>query len=113
MPTKASYRIPFDERGNLMHYAMEDWQRPANVTRAHEWRDREPFLAKLTLTDHRRGHSAAYFIWQDEEGRTYPMFVVDLFHLVRSGAYIQAGVCQAEWIGTKRGANYGIKLAGS
>ncbi|MFI6485212.1 hypothetical protein ACIBH1_45390 [Nonomuraea sp. NPDC050663] len=105
------YEAPFDAGGNLMHYARKPYHGQAAYYQAHEWRPNEPFVATLTMASTRRGRSAAYFIWADAEGRTYPMFMTDVADLVRD-AVINQGTVTGQWTVRKRGENFGIRFHG-
>lgn len=123
MATKVT-RTPFDDRGSLMHYPLDrhdytdavrsdvgsGWKVPPKVI-GPDWRPNVSFAAVLRLTGTCRGRSAAYFLWADDQGREFPMFLADMADLVRSGTAIAGGVAAAEWMVAKRGANYGIRLA--
>ncbi|BCJ75061.1 hypothetical protein CS0771_46050 [Catellatospora sp. IY07-71] len=105
-------RYPVDEQGNLEHYP----------SRIHTWgkveRDlgqlwsegNEPFAATLSLVSGNRGRSAAYFVWRDEAGRTYPMFMTDLVDVLMC-KLVDRGAVSGLWQVRKRGQNYGLALA--
>jgi hypothetical protein len=96
-------KAPFN--GNsLCHYP--GWYGQDEVT---EWRPNEPFTKMLHLIEMQRGRSAAYFIWYDEDNNRYPMFMSDMFDLVKHGE-IKNGRVFARWIVKKRGQNYGVGL---
>jgi hypothetical protein len=99
MPYKSAItEAPYDEHG-LQHYPDKH----------AEWRRIESFIATMTLSTWRRGRSAAYFMWADEDGRHYPMFMADLNDLL-TGATITKGSVRAVWTVRKRGSNYGIQF---
>lgn len=99
---------PYDERGNLMHYA-----RPADrggYHQAAEWRPGEEFTATLVMDHSISGMSAKYFMWKDCFAvRWYPMFATDLVDLTQQGE-ITRGVTTAVWTPRKRGQNFGIRF---
>ena len=123
---KKMIQVPYDQRGGLMHFPEThyDW---TNVERDPEnprvwksppvpiepdWRDNAPFKATLTLKHTHRGRSAAYFVWADETGAEFPMFISDMADLACSLIGIgPGGVVVADWIVAKRGQNYGVRLA--
>lgn len=123
MPRKTpAYRAPFDDRGNLMHYPSDqtDWTGAGRQDDGTyippriyppDWRDNKPFQATLRLDGTRRGRSAAYFMWHDTEGHTYPMFISDLDALIQSGAVIAGNCIAGLWMVSKRGKNFGIRAA--
>jgi len=92
---------PFYEDG-LVHYA----QRSDDHV---EWRPVVEFKATLTYKTYRRGRSAAYFEFEDEKGREYPMFLKEFDEVVH---HLVKGSVSGTWIPTKRGQNFGIKLVG-
>jgi hypothetical protein len=105
-------RAPFDEHGNLMHYARpESRQESHGYEDAHEWRDVETFEASLTIGETYRGRSAAYFMWSDVLGHKYPMFMTDIADLIRRGCIEFGTVHDGMWVVRKRGQNYGIRMA--
>jgi hypothetical protein len=112
MPTVLPYTVPFDEHGSLMPFSKPDWCRPANVPQAAEWRPRDPFRATLTLVDLKRHRAMQMFYWQDQDGRTFPMFPHDLRDLILSGAMILDATVKGQWRGIKRGENYGVCWVG-
>lgn len=63
----------------------------------------------LSFQGFERGRSAAHAIWKDEQGRRFVMFLVDLDDLIQIGNPIKE--VQASWVVTKKGQDYGIKLA--
>jgi hypothetical protein len=90
-----------------MHFP-EAWHSP-------KWRDNTPFEARLALAGMRRGRSAAYFMFTDEDGHEYPMFMSDLETLLCSPGGVAGGITGGQscprWVVQKRGQNYGIRLA--
>jgi hypothetical protein len=110
---RGDYKIPFDGEGNMLHYP-ESYLMSPNPKYAPdrvpgEWRDNEPFQARLELVGFQRGRSAAYFMWRDEEGHTYPMFLVELERLLRTGYGVVDGRTELSfWEGRKQGNNYSI-----
>lgn len=82
-----------------------------------EWRDNEPFQAKIQLIGTERGRSAAFFRWRvvtstqiDLVDTILPMFISDVGHLIMQGTQFQVGgVIDGRWYVVKRGQNYGIR----
>jgi hypothetical protein len=75
-----------------------------------EWRPNTAFEAALRVVGTERGQSAARFIVEDTAtGVQYPLFMTELLAIVQH-ATIEHGVVSGQWIGCKRGANYGIRL---
>lgn len=95
-------RAPFDTNGNLMHHPRSYDQDLG------EMREDKPFRATMTYTGFERGRSAAYTMWKDQDGKTYPMFLADL-HVILP--LLNKGYLTTMWRVAKRGQNFGIKLA--
>lgn len=110
MPKKPAYRVPFDERGVLMHYASAEGCGHL-YDAAHEWRDPEPVTMTLAVHGLSRGRSAAYFLWIDEHFREWPVFMKEMLEIVRTATIIN-GTVRGAWIPCKRGNNYGLKYLG-
>lgn len=105
MPIK---QAPFDHEGNLMHHTE---YRPGENTDRIDWRDNAPFSTTLQLTGASRGRSSAYFVWADERGARYPMFVTDIVQLMQRHGVRKGGKVTARWHVVKRGNNHGVALA--
>lgn len=113
--------IPFDYKGNMMDYPGTRWvhnpEHPNADARGYihmdpEWRDNKPFhLPVLHLDTYGRGRSSVRFMWIDGDGHTYPMFVSDMVEVVKMRRIEDGAVRDSQWIGKKKGANYGIGLA--
>ncbi len=98
-------RAPF-ANGSLQHYANGYYLGGAEI----EWRDDPSFISVLYVDGMRRGRSAAYFMWRDGEGNTYPMFMKDMEDLL-SRSWVNHGATNLNrWIVVKRGTNYGIRM---
>lgn len=101
--------VPYKD-GSLMSYA-------GSYSTGVEWRKNLPFYRTLFYKTYERGVSAARFIWKDDEGHTYPMFMTDMDALLTEGEVRSAAFSNirgpsrisGNWIVTKRGQNYGIK----
>lgn len=109
-------RVPFTEEGSLCSYVYSGGKEGTLPTNKYArkpvtWKDNHTFEAVLKLEGTTRGQSAARFIWSDEENRLYEMFISDMAGLVKSGAVIERGCCGTKWTFTKKGQNYGIKVA--
>lgn len=96
---------PYDEKDNLLEYPTE-WIK-GGVT----WKPIKPFKTTLWIEGMERGRSAARFIWKDEKGHTYPMFMRDMLDVVKTATILSGGVSDT-WVVRKSGSNYGIALAG-
>lgn len=103
---KGDYPIPFSE-GNLLSYTNEALQRYYNTT--IEWRENTPFEATLTYSHFERGRSAAHLVFEDEQGHRYPMFLQQFDEIMAAGGFYGTQI-HGEWVGVKRGENYGIQL---
>ena len=100
-------RAPYSPQGHLLH-----WVSLTVTSPDYEWRPNTPFEECLTLEGMRSGMSAKYVIWRTMDGRTFPMFIADLIDLVRRAENgILGGQVTARWMVSKRGKNYGIRLA--
>lgn len=101
------------EIGSLLHWPGDgSWWEPGmnGAKPTYEMVEARNFTARLTCDQMRSGRSAKYVIWQDAEGRTFPMFITDL---VKALPYIQGGVLETEFTFCKRGQNYGIRVFGT
>ena len=77
-----------------------------------DWRPNEPFEAELRLRTFHRGRSSVTFEFVEEASDVhYPMFVSDVFMLMKFGEVSQ-GVVSGKWQAVKRGANYGLAPVG-
>lgn len=107
-----TYQAPFDAKGNLLHYPITryrfDRDTGERTEEGPEWRPVEPFAKTLQYTGFARGYSAAYFLWKDADGHTYPMFLTDMDAVLKTGLSPTALI--GLWIVCKRGQNYGIRL---
>lgn len=95
-------------RGNLMHHPRPH----GGATGPDEWRDNPVFSAELTYKGTERGRSAAFFRWEDRQGRKYPMFITDIGRMIQAAVKLEeGGKVFGEWFVVKRGQNYGITPA--
>ena len=76
-----------------------------------EWKQNFEFDSVLGVRNMERGRSAKYLMWEDEQGREYPMFIVDLLDLLQRGIVHEGITAPFTWTFRKRGQNYGIRLA--
>jgi hypothetical protein len=117
---RGEYPVPYDQNGSLLHYARNYGSRDGAARYLTEygattidWRENEVFSATLRIDNVESGRSAKFVWWKSAGGvdtRRYPMFVVDLVHLV-DHSEIWHGIVSARWRVQKRGENYGIRLA--
>lgn len=97
------YKVPYDNKGNLMHYAY-------HYGGVH-WDDNRPFKAEMQIKTMGSGRSAKYLVWQDVfTKREYPMFIVDTVEVLRDGVVDRGQTPELTWTVRKRGQNYGIAL---
>lgn len=101
---KGDYLIPF-YKGNLISYAPYYPHRETEI----DWRENTPFEATLTYSHFERGRSAAHLIFEDEHGHTYPMFLQQFDEVMAAGGF-DGNHIHGEWMGCKRGQNFGIQL---
>lgn len=90
---------------------MLDWAPSSYGNSTVEWVELQPFYAQsMEFVGYSRGQSSTKFDVEDENGLQYPIFVSDLFEILKSGN-IYSGVIYGEvWKAAKKGANYGIRL---
>lgn len=105
---KGNFKVPY-KNGKLQQYARGDFAHPEYGYEGEEWRENEPFQARMTIHDMYSGRSAKGLYWKDQHGNEYPMFVSDLVDLLKN-ADVLSGEANAVWIIAKRGQNYGIRL---
>lgn len=98
--TAGKYQIPFDENGNMREYP--------NHYGDTFWRDNDPFHADMQVIGYERGRSAVRVILKDSTERKWPMFISDLVDLIKTSDILD-GKVSGQWVGTKKGQNYGIK----
>ena len=99
--TKNEWKVPYDSKGNLMHYPSYNIK---------GWRPATNFVARLTCNRMESGRSAKYVIWEGADGQTYPMFIRDLIDAL--AVIEKGGVLDCEFAYSKRGHNYGIRVFG-
>ncbi len=98
---KKDYKIPFDDKGNQLHYEWYSYQNG-------EWRDNEEFNDTLVYKGYARGRSAAYFLFHRASTQTeVVVFMTDFEKMIPLLTY---GFLSGTFTYTKRGQNYGVKL---
>lgn len=106
--------VPFSDKGDLLTYVHGNGHGILAGTRYGSvpatWKANFSFKAVLELEGMTRGRSAARFIWADQNGCKYEMFMADMVELIQSGVTIERGHCDATWTFTKKGQNYGVKV---
>lgn len=99
-----------DYSGSTWDAETRTWSPPPRRV-GPDWRPNVPVARVLRLDGTARGRSAAYFLWKDEQGRQFPMFITDMADVVRAGVATAGGLVNARWMVAKRGTNFGIRLA--
>lgn len=97
--SKSSYQIPFDKHGNLLSYPDYD---------VDQWKDNYVFKSKMTLVTYGRGRSSVVFIFKDNNGFKYPMFVSDFLDMTLA-VTLDKGFVEGSFTFVKKGSNYGLK----
>lgn len=96
------YQIPFSKSGDQQHYP-DDWY--GGVV----WKDNEVFEDSLVYEGYSRGRSAAYFDFTRKgTGTRVTVFLKDFEAMVPK---MVRGSISSRFTFTKRGQNYGCKLA--
>lgn len=128
--------IPYSASGKPLNYPDEEYEweyggiryksrieiewkfgitsaRKANrVTISPIWKPNAVFEASLCVEDYARGRSAANFIMKDSKtGVKYTMFLTDFLYLLQNHTLEKGTTPSLKWEFTKRGQNYGVKLA--
>lgn len=106
MTKRKSYKVPFDQNGNLLHIPEQN----QNVV----WRENVPFTGVVfEIKGHVYGRTALRFLWRDSKTKqTYPMFAVDMITLIKSNYSLINGRTPeyAYWKIVKRGTHYGLMV---
>lgn len=107
---KTDFKVPY-KGGRLQQYAYANsFAHPEYGREGEEWRDNEPFQARMVISSMYSGRSAKGIIWTDTKtGYDYPMFVSDLIELLKTADVI-GGEVYGYWVIAKRGQNYGIRF---
>lgn len=96
--------------GSLMHYPERVYQGIGQYLEP-EWRDvSKPFCLSIFCASMSRGRSAAYFIWRDANGATYPMFMTDMLEVIQKARIFNGCIVDGWFTIRKRGQNYGLAL---
>ena len=99
---KGDYQIPYTKHGDQRHYP-EEW------CGGLVWRDNEVFEDTLTFDGYMRGRSAAYLVFKRaSSGTTVVVFLSDFEAMVPA---MVRGEIVGRFTFTKKGQNYGCKLA--
>lgn len=111
---KKEILVPVKEDGSLLSYVSRREIEKGEVWGCGTFQMLKPtpFEATLELHDFGRGRSSVTFEFTNKDtGATYPMFVKEMFTLVRQNK-LNCGVISGWWVFIKRGTNYGIKFLG-
>lgn len=103
-------QVPYDKKGNLIRDGGR-WSWHGEI----DWRPNEPFSARLTVLKVVMG-SDSHVWWADGEGHRFPMWTEDLVRLMHEAGtpgcdIIALGVAGSQWMVTRRGPMYGIRIA--
>lgn len=109
MSKKGDYLIPFNSKGDQLHYpeAYEFDAARGCGYKPPEWRPNAPFRDTLTFDTYSRGRSAAYFHFKRSDGTGVCMFLTDIEAAI---PHMVAGKLTGTFRFTKRGQNYGVQL---
>jgi hypothetical protein len=119
---KGDYLIPFsrglkgDEAATMMEYTPAapgqvkppDYEYGSMYAYPHEWRENKPFDAKVKLTGHWRGRSAARVDLKNvDNGETYSAGLGAFYDAVSMYGVVD-GCITGRWVFRKQGSNYGL-----
>jgi len=104
MSKKGDYPIPFDKHGNQLDYHEPKGWQPSIL------KDNFTFDDTLTLDKYGRGRSSVTFTMRRRCGKTVSVFVSDFFDMAAHPKFA-AGKISGTFTFTKRGQNYGCKMA--
>jgi hypothetical protein len=96
-------KVPFDHKGNLLHYPIA--RHPHTIS----WLDNLEFSCGMKIDRFERGRSSAYFILKNTQGREHPMFLKDMFEMLKVTTVVK-GEAFGKWTFVKRGQNYGLSF---
>lgn len=105
-----------DEDNKPILNEMGGWTRGEPIL--GEWRENKPFYLSLTWSKFVQARAAGRAWFTGDDGISYPMFMSDLDDIL-SGKCEAASVghsglgqllIHAQWIGVKKGSNYGMKV---
>lgn len=103
---KSIYQVPYNVKGDLLHHASFGYSTIDTVI----WKNNDIFECALTLDSFERGRSAAYYFFKNDNGCLFPMFLVDLEHLLFRTTIKNGRVENGVWSVKKRGQNYGVRF---
>jgi len=76
------------------------------------WRPNEVFSGTLRLAGVDRTSPGTHrCIWRSDDGRTYPMFTVDLVDMIMTRGIGKGGLVHERWTVRRAGRNFGLVLA--
>ena len=101
MAKNGDYPIPFDDKGNQLHYPQQSWQGPMVWEPNHEWD------GTIEYEGYSRGRSAAYFNFVRDNGTKITMFLKEFEDVVK---LLNRGRLTGKFTFIKRGQNYGARL---
>jgi hypothetical protein len=105
-----NYQIPFDEKGNQLHYPVLGYRIVTGAQKyvdVSDYRDNTPFMDTLTFVDFNRGRSAAYSTFKRENGMTVCVFLKEMSEMLPR---MIEGKITGKFAFVKRGKNYGCTL---
>lgn len=97
-----AWEIPDEEETEII-YSGKPFEKHGIV-----WKPNEEVELTLHYDHYGRGRSAVGFIFKDDNGHQYPMFLTDMDDILKMGCCVTS--IHAIFTYTKRGANYGIKF---
>ncbi len=97
-------QVPVDADGNWLNYP--DYRCKGWALVGSPWYDE-------FVIDHMEvGRSSKIIVLRPNlSDRAYPMFIKDLVEFIQNSDLIENGVIKGVWTASKRGKNYGIKVA--
>ena len=112
MKKTGDYPIPFDKDGNQQDYPERQYYCKGDKSYSADpkWIDNHEFDDTLTLETWGRGRSSVTFTMRRTNGKTVSVFVSD-FTAMAQHADFKAGQITGRFTFTKKGQNYGCKLA--
>lgn len=100
MSKAGNYKIPFNRNG-MMRY-LDPW------VEGVEWKDNYEFTCQLMYKTFERGRSAAYTVWEDEDGLRYYMSLSVVDEVLRNVSIIEGWTEECNWTFRKQGDIYSI-----
>lgn len=98
--------IPFDQKGNQVHYP-DTW-----IMRTGSWKANFTFYGTVSFKEFARGRSAAYAVvqvWEAKRGRRPYEAIVFLKDLGEMLTHMDRGTIVGTFTFCKRGQNYGMR----